>query len=317
MADTKIEWCDKTWNPVSGCTRVSEGCRHCWAERMSKRLAGRAGYPEDGFKVTLHPDKLDEPLRWKKPARIFVCSMGDLFHEDVPDEFILSVFETIARAEQHTFMILTKRPDRMLDFMEYTPPPIDYSHLLLGASIENQPTADKRIGDLLGIRRFYPLIKLFVSYEPALGPVDFTKIRYTNKTHLDVLRGWEYYSAADVRINKDHPKLDWVIMGGESGPGARPLHPDWPRTVRDQCQAAGVPFFFKQWGEWAVVDKNKQDEYLSQHPTPSSAKVVAMVDERFTSLATGRWGNKCQLMHRVGKKAAGCLLDGKEHKERP
>lgn len=278
MGDTKISWADKVWNPVTGCTKVSEGCRNCYAERMSKRLAGRAGYPEDGFKVTLHADKLGEPLRWKKPTRIFVCSMGDLFHKDVPDEFIAKVLDIIEKAPQHIFMVLTKRPERAEAFLNWCkvlwanspirPASCPPSNLWLGTSVEDQKTADERIPLLLQT----PAAKRFVSYEPALGPVDLTRLPAAG-AYVCALRG----------ARPAYPSLDWVIMGGESGPGARPMHPDWARSTRDQCQAAGVPFFFKQWGEWAPVWEKD-------------------------GASVGR---------RVGKKAAGCLLDGKEHKERP
>lgn len=236
MTTTKIDWADVVWNPVTGCTPASAGCQNCYAQRMAKRLAGRCGYPADEpFKVTLHPERLEEPLRWRKPRRIFVCSMGDLFHPDVPDEFIGQVFETMACARQHTFLLLTKRPGRMHRFITaYSAPggPLgnylhNFPHIWLGVTAENQAMADERIPILLAT----PAAVRFVSVEPMLGPMDFE--HPDNEGYgVEVIKG-----------------LDWVILGGETGPGARPMHPQWARHVRDQCVADGVPLFFKQWGE--------------------------------------------------------------------
>lgn len=235
---TKIEWVTnpngtmgETWNPVTGCTPKSEGCQNCYARRMSKRLAGRCGYPKDDpFQVTLHPERLEEPLRWKKPRQVFVCSMSDIFHPDVPDEYIARVWETMNNASQHTFIVLTKRPQRMKEFLsrlgwyihdrENEPAEARWGgkytlkNVWIGVTAENQARADERIPVLLQI----PAAKRFVSVEPMLGPVDLS-----------------YF------INS----LDWVICGGETGPGARPMHPDWVRSLRDQCQKAGTPFFLK------------------------------------------------------------------------
>ena len=245
MADTKIEWTDKTWNPVTGCTKISEGCQYCYAERMSKRLAGRCGYDKDEpFKVTFHPDKLDEPLRWKKPSMVFVCSMGDLFHEDVDDGFLCRVFDVMAVAEHHTFLILTKRPKRMMNFFDITV----YGkrdNLWLGVTAENQQRADERIPILLEI----PAAKRFVSVEPMLGPGDITK--YISRD----------YAKCRCMICDDNPTLDWVICGGETGPKARPMHPNWVRSLSDQCQEAGTPFFFKSWGEWVRPSQMPDSTY--------------------------------------------------------
>ena len=240
MGVTKIEWTDAVWQPVTGCTPVSEGCRNCYARRMAMRLRGRYGYPEaDPFAVTTHPDRLDEPFHWRKPRAVFVCSMGDLFHKDVPGEFISDVLSIIERNQQHTFIILTKRPGRF--FVLYNKATRyfcgggDYlPNVILGVSVENQKTADERIPILLKT----PAAKRIVSYEPALEPVDF--MAYLPLARSDI-RGLVYNP-------RGGPFLDGVIMGGESGPGARPMHPAWARSVRDQCEAAEVPFFFKQWG---------------------------------------------------------------------
>lgn len=282
MGGTKIEWADKVWNPITGCTKINEGCRNCYAERMSKRLAGRYGYPkENPFKVTLHPDKL-EPFHWKKPARIFVCSMSDLFHVNVPFAFVDKVVRNIRLSSRHIFLVLTKRPHFMKEYFEQIG---SIENLWLGVSVENQKTADERIPLLLQTSA----TKRFVSYEPAIGPVDFLNIKAGEHATLASL-------GAILLGGQKLIGLDWIIMGGESGPKARPMHPDWVREVRDQCEAVNVPFFFKQWGEWMpLASADEADNYPSSH-------MIEDDDIRYV---------------RIGKKAAGCLLDGKEHKEMP
>lgn len=262
MSKTKIEWTEYTWNPVTGCSKVSEGCRHCYAERMAKRLAGRCGYPADEpFRVTVHPERLEEPLGWRKPRRIFVCSMGDLFHDEVEPTTITDVIDVIRDCPQHTFVVLTKRPVRARRFT------LDLPNLILGVSVEDQPTAEQRIPILLETQA----AGRGVSYEPALGPVDFSPYL---------------------------PNLDWVIAGGETGPGARPAHPDWFRSVRDQCQAAKVPFFFKQWGEW----------FPNAIDCPAPSGVDFNVPHQFVGDTA---------MARVGRRRAGRLLDGRMWDEFP
>jgi len=249
---TGIEWTQETWNPVTGCTPVSEGCEHCYAKRMANRLRGRFGYPADEpFRVTLHPDKLGDPLHWKKPRQIFVCSMGDLFHEDVPFEYIDQVLARAVLCPQHTFQVLTKRPERLLEYLDserYTarkvfdvaeecagepiPGSFDCDHLWplpnvwLGVTAENQRTADERIPLLLQC----PAAVRFVSLEPLLGCID------DMEDYLTPLCGWP----------EDRAALDWVIVGAETGPGARPMDPLWARNIRDQGVRARVPFFFKR-----------------------------------------------------------------------
>lgn len=210
---SKIEWTDATWNPVTGCNKVSPGCKHCYAERLSKRLkaTGMAKY-SNGFEVTLHPDTLEIPLRWRKPRSIFVNSMSDLFHVDVPEPFIREVFDVMERADWHRYQVLTKRADRVAELSDALPWP---SQVWMGVSVESQAYA-YRI-DLL--RETDAQVK-FLSLEPLLGPLP----------HLNL------------------DGIDWVIAGGESGPGARPMQPDWAREIRDQCIDAGVAFHFKQWG---------------------------------------------------------------------
>lgn len=254
---TSIEWVrnpdgtkGETWNPVTGCTKISAGCRSCYAERMSKRLAGRYGYPAapHNFDVTLHPDKLDQPLKWKKPRRVFVCSMGDLFHEDVPFTYITSVLGYLNLASQHTFMILTKRPDRMLEYHQRFAERMGWEttrplpNLCLGVTVEN---ADQlwRIDHLLAT----PAAVRFVSCEPLLGPVDFGHLWLGEEHTADCggckatpVRGQPYCPGHDAG------GIHWIIAGAETGPGARPMDLDWARDLRDQCVAAGVPFFFKR-----------------------------------------------------------------------
>jgi len=223
---TKIEWATETWNPITGCTPISEGCKNCYAKRMAQRLAGRFGYPaDDPFRVTLHPDKLDQPLRWKKPRRVFVCSMGDLFHEDVLEEWIDQVYEVIANTPQHTFQILTKRPERMARYIRIMSAALP--NVWLGVTAENQEQADKRIPVLLQI----PAAVRFVSVEPMLEAVV-----------IGDLLGDAYSSMHGGFA----PGIDWVICGAETGSGARPMELDWARDLRDQCVSAEVPFFFKR-----------------------------------------------------------------------
>jgi protein gp37 len=208
-----IEWTEATWNPVTGCSKVSTGCKHCYAERLAHRLQamGSVRY-RNGFAVTLHPAVLDLPQRWRRPRMIFVNSMSDLFHESVPPEFIQRVFATMRDCPQHTFQVLTKRSARLRDLA----PHLDWApNIWMGVSVENRRVIH-RIHDLQAV----PAYVRFLSCEPLLGPLD------------------------DLPLDGIH----WVIVGGESGPGARPMQAAWVRAIRDQCRRAHVPFFFKQWG---------------------------------------------------------------------
>ena len=210
---SKIEWTGSTWNPVTGCTKISDGCKNCYAERMALRLQAM-GHPNyaNGFRVTLHPHLLEIPLKWKKPQTVFVNSMSDLFHQEVPAGFILQVFDVMRRANWHTYQILTKRSDRLVELDAELP---WEPNIWMGVTVENQACLP-RVQDLRGTRA---AVK-FLSLEPLLGPV----------AELD-LQG-----------------VDWVIVGGESGPGARPMKKAWVTAIRDQCRRDNVPFFFKQWG---------------------------------------------------------------------
>ncbi len=214
---TAIEWTDTTWNPVTGCTKISAGCDHCYAERFSERFRGTRGHPfENGFDLTLRPERLEQPLRWREPRMIFVNSMSDLFHKEIPNEFIGRVCDTMERAHWHTFQVLTKRSSLMRDFLRRR-----YGakrgpcHMWFGVSVEDS-SKKSRIRHL----QETPAEVRFLSIEPLIGPIG--KLDLTG--------------------------IDWVIAGGESGPGAREMKLEWAREVRDQCHESGVAFFFKQWG---------------------------------------------------------------------
>lgn len=211
--NSKIEWTEMTWNPVTGCTKISQGCKNCYAERMAKRLKAMGnGRYRNGFRVTLHPDLIEMPYRWREPRLVFVNSMSDLFHESVPLSFIKQAFETMVGCPQHTFQLLTKRSHRLRELAPKLPWP---KNLWIGVSVEDERVVS-RIDDLAAV----PAAIRFLSCEPLIGPLD----------HLP-LRG-----------------IDWVIVGGESGPRARPMEKAWVESILRQCRAADVPFFFKQWG---------------------------------------------------------------------
>lgn len=244
---SKIEWTDVTWNPITGCSPTSEGCEHCYAERMAHRLAGRFGYPgDDPFRVTLHGDRLDDPFHWRKPRKVFVCSMGDLFHEDVPDVYrdsVLFPMYVLDAEPLHTWILLTKRPGRAREYLGGRPPLPP--NVWLGVTAENQQRADERIPILLDT----PAAKRFVSCEPMLGPVDLTRCSVADDIRHDVLQSYQaerHKNGHWEHIAARFPALDWVICGAETGPGARPMQPRWAHDLWEQCLAAGVPFFFKK-----------------------------------------------------------------------
>jgi protein gp37 len=325
MADgTAIEWTDATWNPITGCSIVSPGCTNCYAMRLAgtrlKHTPSRAGLTVDSKagpvwngKVRLNEQWLDQPLRWKRPRRIFVCAHGDLFAEAVPDEWIDRVFAGMALAPQHTFQVLTKRSERMREYVngDWSLRIIDrlpghaagwlsdgrniLPNVWLGVSAERQQEADQRVPDLLAT----PAAIRFVSAEPLLGPIDFRRIRIAPDHHtiVDALDGYAVVDAPGR--GRERAMLDWIIVGGESGQGARPMHPAWARSIRDQCAAAGTAFFFKQWGAHRPLTR-------AEHGQACGATLIG--DDPHDADA--------YVLH-VGKKAAGRNLDGAEHSAFP
>lgn len=295
---TYIEWTDATWNPVTGCTRVSPGCVNCyidWAPPF--RVEGRHFTDRDGNRshaigattgVRLHPDRLDWPLRKRswRGKRVFVCSLADLFHDDVPDEYIARVFAVMALTPEVTYQVLTKRPARMrallasgtfagMVWRDVDDPSWPLPNVWMGVTVEDQERADQRIPILLDT----PAAVRWLSCEPLLGPVNLGRAVGT-------------YYGGDPR--EDESGIDWVVVGGESGPGARPMHPDWARSLRDQCRDAGVPFLFKQWGDLVTEEQAPEDITLP-------------------AVSWRHLGDDQPPVWRVGKKRAGRLLDGRTH----
>jgi protein gp37 len=314
MGKTSIEWTDASWNPIVGCTEISPGCANCYAARLAAtRLYSHPSYknlanmtldkgefelkdrkPRWNGEVRFLPDRLEEPLHWRKPRRIFVCDMGDLFHESVQYGWITEIFSVMKHCSWHTFQILTKRPQRMrewltngiIESMVTQCDPVKtwpLPNVWLGVSVENQHFADERIPLLLET----PAAVRWISAEPLLGMIQ-------------PLLGTE---------GLDGQKLDWVVCGGESGSNARPMHPGWARSLRDQCQGAGVPFFFKQWGEHIPCDQFYGGPGDGVRCCPCG---------KHTERAAGRHGVDHPLQFvKVGKKRAGRLLDGREWSEFP
>lgn len=245
MADkSAIEWTDATWNPVTGCTKISAGCDNCYAERFSERFRGVPGHPfESGFDLTLRPERLEQPLSWRRPRMIFVNSMSDLFHKDVPKEFIGKVFGTMESAHWHTFQVLTKRSSLMRDFLKSrygsAPGP---AHIWCGVSVED----GSKLSRVRHLQKAPAGIR-FLSIEPLLGPVGTLQLE----------------------------GIDWVIVGGESGPRARPMEREWVREIRDQCKASGVAFFFKQWGGLRPKDGGRRLDGREWNQFPSTSYSVA------------------------------------------
>jgi protein gp37 len=238
-----IEWTDATWNPVTGCTKISAGCDNCYAARFAERWRGTPGHPfEAGFDLTLRPDRLEQPLRWKMPRRIFVNSMSDLFHKDVPDSFIDQVFDVMERADWHNFQVLTKRVSRMRDYLMGRGRKLP-RHVWLGVSVE-----DAKVKRRIDVLRGIPAQVCFLSIEPLIGP----------------LRALNLFG------------IHWIIVGGESGPGARPMHPDWVREIRDQCIAQNVPFFFKQWGGIRPKSNGRELDGREWNEMPVGYKIGAV-----------------------------------------
>ena len=238
-ASSKIEWTDATWNPVTGCTKITRGCNHCYAERFAERFRGVPGHPfENGFDLTLRPERLSQPLSWKRPRMIFVNSMSDLFHKNIPPDFIDQVFYTMETADHHIFQILTKRSSLMKNYLKRRyGPKLAPEHIWCGVSVEDS-AATSRIRHL----QQAPLSVRFLSIEPLIGPV--------GKIDLE--------------------GIGWVIVGGESGPNARPMKEDWVLEIRDICERKGTPFFFKQWGGLTPKSGGRLLEGNEYNSTPMS-----------------------------------------------
>lgn len=353
MSDgTKIEWADATLNYVNGCSVLSPGCTNCYAMKLAgtrlRNHPSRAGLTQPSKAgpvwtgaVRAHEPALLQALAWKRPRRIFWNAHGDLFHESVPDDWIDRLLAVCALTPQHTHMILTKRSARMRAYLaarkaskpimvpigdgtleqhpfnnELQPPP----NIWLGVSVEDQARADERVPDLLAT----PAAVRFISAEPLLGPVDLTALTLRTCTNkFDAFQGmtWatqpgQYGGKRIYSGGSRYGKLDWIIVGGESGISARPMHPDWARSLRDQCKRAGVAFHFKQWGEWvSVFDREAEDpdwrdcsRWQQTHPRG-----------RWINLAGGHGfhGESVHYVARLGKKLAGRLLDGVEHNGLP
>ena len=351
---SKIEWTDSTWPIVQGCDPVSPGCANCYAVPLVHRLAwntnpkisapikGVVAHHKDRLrftgKVALREDRMDWPLKWKKGRMIFVPSHGDLFHKDVPDAFIDRVFAVMALTPQHSYQVLTKRAERMRDYIialhdgkravisaarEICGSIVGgvvilnaqrlMEHVWLGISAEDQQRADERIPLLLQT----PAAVRFVSLEPLLGPIDLTD-HCNGHYFFNSLSGTRWHDDPDRSRpeEKFSPGLDWVIVGGESGPHARPMHPEWVRSLRNQCEAAAVPFFLKQWGEWLPGEANsgqfdatpmhayrRCDNHSYEWPNTSLVENFGTHVDKWSGNLTTR---------RVGKRAAGRLLDGRE-----
>lgn len=330
--NSSIEWTDHTWNVTTGCSKVSQGCKNCYAERIASRFWGERKFSD----VQMHFDRLSQPSHWSKPSRIFVNSMSDLFHESLIDrpewsDFITKLWlEMLHNSDRHTFIILTKRPhimEREIKYLIGAGMPV-LPNVWLIVSVEDQPSADLRIPYLLQT----PAAVRGVSYEPALGAVDIgTYLELTGSDLREINDASEYEPVTQEDIYRDFPKLNWIIMGGESGPGARPMHPDWARSARDQCQEAGVKFFFKGWGEWKPV--------CPQYPEGDDEPNLDDLDMMAHQICLGNRGTIFRedyglkeyywcgyqptpsenpwFLERVGKKAAGRLLDGRTWDEFP
>lgn len=337
---SKIEWTEETWNPLIGCSKVSPGCKNCYAiqtawirqhnPKMAERYAGVVEKTSGGSlnwtgKVNFVNEAIDKPLRKKKPTMYFVNSMSDLFHEAVPFEYIDKVFAVMGRCQHHIFQVLTKRPDRMLEYYKSdpyqrilnhayqldlpkghslgagidnpnTPGAWGWKHVLMGVSVENQQTANERIPLLLQV----PAAVRFLSCEPLLGPVDLSfNVQFEHPDN-------EGYGVGAIK------GIDWCIVGGESGHGARPMHPHWAQSLRDQCQQAGVSYFFKQWGEWVEC---------GQEPIPIAGNQVRNVRNILPDGSEYKTGyiraGDLACMKLVGKKKSGRQLDGREWNEFP
>jgi protein gp37 len=376
MSKSNIEWTESTWNPIVGCSIVSPGCTNCYAMKTAARNEAMGISRYDGTtrvvngntvwtgKLVQAPEStLLQPLKRKKPTTYFVNSMSDLFHEDCPDAWIDRVFAVMALTPQHTFQVLTKRAGRMGDYfcsdprwrnrqivvarnsvsgvtVDFGPMPsiLPLPNVWLGVSTERQQEADERIPLLLQT----PAAVRFISAEPLLGHIDLHALNLATKTPSNALRGIRRVPHDREELTEPTTKLDWVIVGGESGPAARPMHPDWARSLRDQCAAAGVPFFFKQWGEWLPGQNRSHPNITGEHrPDDGKPRTVACWQDGGWGVRTTKnpacnyvtWDVNGDLHRglrtganyfeikvwasRVSKARAGRLLDGVEHNGMP
>lgn len=347
MSDKSIiEWTDATWNPITGCSVVSAGCKHCYAMKLAgtrlQNHPSRQGLTVDTKNgpvwtgdVRLNSEWLDQPIRWARQRMVFVCAHADLFHESVPDEWIDAIFGVMwaclyGRNERdgHIFQVLTKRAERMRDYFKtdrreaWARSAVNYGggtdpdgvwdqvigfdgphpRIWLGVSVENQETSDERIPMLLDT----PAAVRWISAEPLLGPINLRAVEHPNYSVLaDALGGVDSRGTGWGESIQPGPTLDWVVVGGESGPCSRPMHPEWARSLRDQCAKTGTPFMFKQWGEYSGADG-----------ITAKARDWKMVDDNGRTLQeAGSTANMGPVIHmaKIGKKAAGRLLDGIEH----
>lgn len=314
---SSIEWTDATWNPIRGCTRVSEGCRNCYAERLAARFS-RPGDPFEGLakwtasreprwtgKVITVEHHLKDPIRWKDPRRIFVNSMSDLFHEALPFDDVLAIIDVMRQAPQHIYQILTKRPVRMQEFFTDVWGEIPPANWWLGVSAEDQETAVARIPVLQNT----PATVRWVSLEPLLGPI----VLGHDEPEVGPVSWLAGIQGCDPPIDG----IDWVVVGGESGPGARPMHPAWARSIRDECTQFRTPFFFKQWGEWAPVFNTDAGLHKPMQCFAPDGTELGVGDGR-SGMLDPKWEERGgAIMTRQGKHLAGRVLDGREWNEYP
>ena len=306
---SKIEWTEQTWNPIIGCSKISDGCKNCYAEKMAVRLACIETTQHYKHVVSnnwngttyFNIPALEKPLKRKKPTTYFVCSMGDLFHESVPFEWVDKVLKIIEKCPKHRFIILTKRAERMYDYWKWvyddaglqfhdTVPSKD-NNIIWGVTAENQEQANKRIPWLLKI----PCGVRMVSCEPLLSNIIFSE--EDSHEHYDYLTGRKFFNENQTYTQNN--KIDWIIVGGESGSNARPMNPEWVKNIQVQCEISNTPFFFKQWGEHIKPEQMSENLY---------SEIDASVN-----LASAHYDD----FYKVGKKKAGSLLDGKEYKQFP
>lgn len=330
---TNIEWTDETWNPTTGCTKISDGCKNCYIERTPAfRIAGKK-FVNGKIPLELYEGRLDAPLHWKKPRRIFVNSMSDLFHEDVPYEFIDRVFAVMQIAKWHTFQVLTKRAERMRKYMACDRGPVLENERTTSEWWINEAAVVGDVGSLRGKLGFeagsadaWPLSNVILGVSVENKKHGLPRIEHLRRTPAAV-RMLSIEPLLEDLGEIDLTGIGWVIVGGESGPGARPCHPDWVRPIRDLCVKVGVPFFWKQWGEWADLTNEPDGSELHQRSTCDeillqSGEVLGAGYRNGKESGGMIWGHDWKergaaWMGRVGKKAAGRLLDGRTWDEMP